>query len=137
MLVPPQLQQEEPRESLYCFSSSQVSPTGSTRGSFFLRRSLTVYFFIDSIPHECAQCAHPTTRIPNSSSSSSSSQKNPGCNISGTESHIIDPLGSKRPGKKNLKSKNQKKNLKNNTSSMHYPIIALMCGSHGLSARRA
>ena len=63
VLVPPQLQQEEPRESLYCFSSKRVSPTGSTRGSksFFRRRSLTEYFLNDSIPHECAQCGNTRT----------------------------------------------------------------------------
>ena len=61
VLVPPQLQQEEPRESLCCFYSSQVSPTGSTRGSksFFLRRSLTVYFLNDFIPHECEKGGRP------------------------------------------------------------------------------
>ena len=53
--------------------------------------------------------------------------------ISGTESRIIDPLVSKRL--ENFLS--MKKNPRKKTSKMHYPIIALLRGSHGLSGRRA
>ena len=54
--------------------------------------------------------------IPLSVCLSSCVTKNPGCNISGTESHIIDPLVSKRPGKKSKKKsqKNHKKISKKN-----------------------
>ena len=42
----------------------------------------------------------------------------------------------KKIGKNEKKLKLNEKILKTN-SPMHYPIIALMHGSHGLSARRA
>ena len=57
---------------------------------------------------------NPTTRIPNSSSAAAAaaaaSQKPSHVDISGTKSGIIDPLVSKRPGKKFWKKKNKKYN---------------------------
>ena len=65
--------------------------------------------------------SNPTTRIlcppppPPPLSSVLLVTKNPGCNISGTESHIIDPLVSKRPGKKSeIKQKISKQKSKKN-----------------------